>query len=151
MRTHDYAERRIYFLTIYTAGKKSIFSVDRFANIAYEIVLSFSDNYKIILHCMCIVPDHIHLLVEPEGETSVDRFIGIVKGRISYLARRNGFDGEVWQRSFYDHVLRRAEDIAETVRYILENPERKGIVKNYSDYRWSCDRYGIKESAEGQR
>ena len=100
---------------------------------------------------MCTMPDHIHLLVEPEGENSVDRFIGIVKGRISYLARRNGFDGEVWQRSFYDHVLRRAEDIAETVRYILENPERKGIVKNYSDYRWSCDRYGIKESVEEQR
>ena len=41
---------------------------------------------------------------------------------------------KLWQPSFYDHVLRKDEDLLETVKYIFNNPVRKKIVLHYKDY-----------------
>ncbi len=38
------------------------------------------------------------------------------------------------QRDFYDHVLRREEDILVHLRYIAENPVRRGLVDDWRDY-----------------
>jgi len=35
---------------------------------------------------------------------------------------------------FYDHILRKDEDIPKQINYILQNPVRKGLVKNWKDY-----------------
>ena len=42
--------------------------------------------------------------------------------------------GVRWQKDFYDHVIRTHEDIAAQVRYILDNPVRKGLVSSWEDY-----------------
>jgi putative transposase len=44
---------------------------------------------------------------------------------------------KLWQPSFYDHVLRKDEDLLETVKYILNNPVRKKIEAHYLDYQLS--------------
>jgi len=40
----------------------------------------------------------------------------------------------LWQRYFYDHVLRNEEDLKNVALYVLENPVRKGMVENWQDY-----------------
>ncbi len=40
----------------------------------------------------------------------------------------------LWQRSFFDHALRRNEDEIRTARYILANPVRAGLVERANDY-----------------
>ena len=44
---------------------------------------------------------------------------------------------KLWQPSFYDHVLRKDEDLLDTVKYIFNNPVRKKIVTHYLDYHLS--------------
>lgn len=39
-----------------------------------------------------------------------------------------------WQKDFYDHIIRRFNDIATQVRYILDNPVRKGLVSSWQEY-----------------
>ena len=39
-----------------------------------------------------------------------------------------------WQKDFYDHIMRTQEDIVAQVKYILDNPVRKGLVVNWEDY-----------------
>jgi REP element-mobilizing transposase RayT len=39
-----------------------------------------------------------------------------------------------WQKDFYDHVIRKHEDIATQVNYILDNPVRKGLVSSWQEY-----------------
>jgi len=39
-----------------------------------------------------------------------------------------------WQKDFYDHIIRTNEDIAAQVRYVLDNPVRKGLVLFWQDY-----------------
>lgn len=39
-----------------------------------------------------------------------------------------------WQKDFYDHIIRNHEDIAVQVKYILDNPVRKGLVSSWQEY-----------------
>jgi len=43
----------------------------------------------------------------------------------------------LWQKSFYDHVLRQDEDVQHTVNYILGNPVRNQMVEQARDYPYS--------------
>ncbi|HJZ04900.1 MAG TPA: hypothetical protein VI935_09660 [Thermodesulfobacteriota bacterium] len=48
------------------------------------------------------------------------------------LRKKQGFN--LWQKSFYDHILRNEESVIETVRYIFNNPVRKGMVGEFKEY-----------------
>jgi len=39
-----------------------------------------------------------------------------------------------WQKDFYDHVIRKHEDITTQIKYILDNPVRKGLVSSWQEY-----------------
>jgi REP element-mobilizing transposase RayT len=52
-----------------------------------------------------------------------------------------GYKGRVWQRSFYDHALRKDEDIMKVGEYIVYNPVRKGIVQSWTDYPYSWHKW----------
>jgi putative transposase len=84
----------------------------------------------------CIMPDHAHLLFVTAGEllgTAVGRF----KGRVSRQARLSKPGLAVWQQGYWDHVVRRTEGILPTLKYILLNPVRAGLVEDWWRYRWS--------------
>ncbi len=85
-------------------------------------------------HVYLFMPDHLHLLVEGQSDDS-DLWKCIVD-----FKQTTGFwlsstsRGERWQHDFFDHVLRKEEDIEKQVRYILENPVRAGIVRDWQEY-----------------
>ncbi|MFZ2089614.1 MAG: hypothetical protein WAU47_13665, partial [Desulfobaccales bacterium] len=39
-----------------------------------------------------------------------------------------------WQKDFFDHILRKDESLPVVIRYVLENPVRKGLVSDWRDY-----------------
>ena len=43
----------------------------------------------------------------------------------------------LWQESYFDRVLRDDEEMERTVRYVLENPVRKGLVNAFDEYPFS--------------
>jgi len=116
-------------------------------NIVIKILSDYARKYNVIIHAYCIMPDHLHILIEPTTNYPITRYIDIIKGRITHELHNNGLDGRIWQSGYYDHVLRKHENLKHLIKYILENPMRKGIVSNFVEYRWSWDKYGIKETA----
>ena len=56
-----------------------------------------------------------------------------------------GWQGPFWQASYYDHVVRRDEDIEAVRDYVLENPVRAGLVENAEDYPCSGSLIGGRE------
>ena len=106
-----------------------------------EIVSIFTDILTIVItKISCIVPvycfmtDHQHLIITGTGSNS-----DIRKAIVSYK-QKTGFwmsanqSGIKWQKDFYDHVIRTKKDIAVQVRYILDNPVRKGLVSSWQEY-----------------
>jgi REP element-mobilizing transposase RayT len=53
------------------------------------------------------------------------------------LAWAIGFQGRLWQRRFFDRILRREESIERVAEYIIHNPVRKGFVETWVEYPWS--------------
>ena len=59
-------------------------------------------------------------------------FIKMYKQKTGYWLSRNLNDR--WQKDFYDHVIRKEENLISIARYILDNPVRKGLVARWDDY-----------------
>ena len=99
-----------------------------------EILLDSLESQRAEAYVYLFMPDHLHILLGGSDDTS-DLWKCVVdfKQRSGYWLSRNGFEGK-WQKDFYDHILRKDEDIRKQVKYILNNPVRKGLVDNWRDY-----------------
>lgn len=86
------------------------------------------------LFAWCIMPDHLHVLLQ---DADAVEFVRLLKGRSVPFARRLGHSRRLWQRSFFDHALRREESVEHVARYIFENPVRAGLVEQAANYPWS--------------
>ena len=70
------------------------------------------------------MPNHIHLIIQigvdgvpGTAHPTVSRFIGLMKRYINKEIENN-----IWQKSFYDHIIRNEEDYQRICQYIDENP-----------------------------
>lgn len=89
-----------------------------------------------------VMPDHVHLIFMPlRCETGEDysfaEILGGIKGAsahsVNTALKRSG---RVWQDESFDHVVRCAENLEDKIRYVRENPVRKGLVSRPEDYKW---------------
>ena len=93
-------------------------------------------HFEVVAYCF--MPDHLHLLVQTGDGADLVGFVRLFKQRSGYAYRRLTGDPEVlWQKSYYDHVLRRDEDLHAAARYVWGNPVRGGLVENARDYPYS--------------
>ena len=123
-----------YFVTIST--NYSIRYLENKESVQYciDILKNISDVQTLNVLVYCFMPDHLHLLVEGKDENSdFKKFISLFKQKTNYHFKKiNG--RALWQENYYEHVLRKEEDTIEVVKYILNNPVRKGIVTEFKDY-----------------
>src|SRR5437879_12966197 len=82
------------------------------------------------------MPDHLHLLLTPEADISIERALQLIKGGFSYRlgkAKR----GPVWQESFTNHRIREEHDYERHAGYIRMNPLRARLVERPEMYPYS--------------
>jgi REP-associated tyrosine transposase len=83
------------------------------------------------------MPDHCHfILAGLNPSANLSAMMRAFKGHAAVAMRRFGIRG-VWQKSFYDHIIRNAEDLSAATVYLFENPVRAGFVKDISDWPFS--------------
>ena len=93
---------------------------------------------KFLIYCYCLMPDHFHISLSPSIESgSVSKILQSFKSYTTQIGWRYGIIGELWQKSFYDHIARKGEDLIEIYNYILYNPVRKGLVEKPEDWPFS--------------
>jgi putative transposase len=84
------------------------------------------------------MPEHVHLLLTPASDVTIERAIQPIKGAFSYeLGGVIGREREIWQRGFTDHRIRDEMDFAYHRNYIHQNPVERGIVFDPREYRYS--------------
>ncbi len=101
-----------------------------------ETLRAYSEKHGLAVLAYCFMPDHLHLLVEGDSESDLPQFIKDFKQRTGYAYRRSN-SGLLWQKSYYDHILRAEEDMRQVARYIIANPVRAALVTAASDYPYS--------------
>ena len=130
-----YREGHVFFVTIGTHERHPWFRLHPdLSELLVEVLNHTADERNAQLVAWCIMPDHVHLLVQ---DLDLVEFVRLLKGRMTPPARRHENGRRLWQRSFHDHGLRRDESLEHVALYIFENPVRSGWVDNAVDHPWS--------------
>ncbi len=134
-----------YMVTFTTPEHRQLSPAER--DITLETILHDASK-KYELYAACVMPDHVHLLLEPqiESENSKGKPIfyalsdilqtlkSVSSHRINKLADAKG--QRVWENESFDRVIRSQRDLDEKFHYICRNPWDSGVVPPDADYPW---------------
>jgi len=152
LKEYDYSTPGMYFVTICTEGKQKLLSnivgggaldapivvLTKMGKIAHKYILSSNRIPGVTVDKFVIMPNHIHLILVVEEtavkgtsmapsptNAAIPHFVSTFK---RFCHREIG--GPIFQRSYYDHVIRSKAEYREIWQYIDSNPDK-----------WMQDRY----------
>ena len=123
------SDNQIYHITTTTLNRAPIFKDFSTARLMMHILKKSDELNNTSTLALVIMPDHIHWLFQLHQKQSLSKLIQGIK---SISARAYG--NPIWQAGYYDHAIRKDEDIVNIARYIIANPLRAGLVKRVGDY-----------------
>lgn len=156
LQEFDYSQNGAYFVTICTKDKRNLFwnenhsvganrvrpqksKLSQYGQMVDNAITDIPNVYQNTnVDKYVVMPNHIHMIISicendvRNGRTwfapTISRIVKQTKGRIT---KQIGFS--VWQKSFYDHIIRNQADYDRIWQYIDENP-----------IKWELDEYYIK-------
>ena len=125
---------RVFFITTVTAHRQPIFRREAAANLLIDTLAHYRNQEKYLLHEFVIMPDHVHALLTPADEISLERAMQFIKGGFSFRLKSRG---PVWQASFTNHRVQDLADYEKHREYIWLNPVRARLAARAEEYRYS--------------
>lgn len=111
---------------------------------------------------VCVMPDHVHLILRPEKINEYPKIITSIKYYFSHrfndvgvetptyrnqlnlqtkqnptYGYKNKLEKGIWQRRYWEHTIKSDEDLYKHLDYIHYNPVKHGLVKNVKDWEYS--------------
>lgn len=144
---YDYSQNGAYYVTICTHDRKNLFGTVQYVGAHPRVRLSTAgvmiednlflleqkyDNIKIDYYC--VMPNHVHFIlilsdvnagqslhqiIQWYKTQTTNKYIKLVKAGIL-----SPFDKHVWQRRYYEHIIRGEKDLFEIRKYIRDNPAK---------------------------
>ena len=150
LRYFDYRQTAVYFVTICTRDKlstmgsirASVLTASRLGKLAETCWSAIPEHSTgVELDLFTVMPNHVHGLViidnpSPPSEdrrtpgelrtNSLGSIVGTFKAAVTRMARAQGIVGRdpIWQRGFWEHIVRGPKALDKIRRYIIENPAR---------------------------
>ncbi|NQU95650.1 MAG: transposase [Candidatus Omnitrophica bacterium] len=98
-------------------------------------------KYKISLYSYCLMPNHVHLLIEAEEVEKISKFMQWVnRGYTACFNSKYDKVGHLWQGRFKSKPILKGEYLVHCSTYIEENPVRANMVDDPVKYKWSSYR-----------
>ena len=134
LHNFSYAGLYRYSLTICTYRRQRVFVNREAVDLVLWQLLQSASRSGFAVIAYCFMPDHLHLLVEgTDDHAALNEFARVFK-QCSAYHWKSAFGSQLWQRSYFEHVLREGESPVKALRYILANPLRAGLVHRVEDY-----------------
>ncbi len=153
LKGYDYSTPGLYFVTVCAEGRKSIFGridnatvgLSRLGQIVHETWLALPQHCSSVnLHVFVVMPNHIHGILQIAGRLptkptlqdiesdrprvdshSLGAIVRSFKSAVTSRARLElPLSTEIWQRTYFERVIRDGEEFSNATRYITENPLR---------------------------
>jgi REP element-mobilizing transposase RayT len=97
------------------------------------------DRYRLL--AWCIMPNHVHAVVEPTDRNALDRIVHSWKSFTATSANQVlGRSGAFWHRDYFDRFIRDEGHLNRTIEYVENNPVKAGLVSEPAQWRWSSAR-----------
>jgi len=95
--------------------------------------LRFWDGTRYDLEAWCVMPNHVHVVLQMREQERLASIAGSWKSYSSHqINAALGRQGTVWERESFDRLIRNEGELARTIEYIRTNPERAGL----TNWRW---------------
>ena len=83
------------------------------------------DGQRYSLHAWCVMPNHVHVIVEPWPDHDLAKIIHSWKSFSAHeINKRLGRTGDVWQHDAYNHIIRSENEYRFQLAYVWENPDK---------------------------
>jgi REP element-mobilizing transposase RayT len=127
----------VYHVTSRGAGRADIFldDLDRFAFM--HLLRRTAGRFSWNCHAYCLMTNHYHLVVETRTHllsAGMHRLNGIYAQQLNARQERTG---HVFESRFRSRLVEREAHLANTCRYVMDNPVRAGICARAEDWPWS--------------
>ncbi|MCL1920225.1 MAG: SNF2-related protein [Kiritimatiellaeota bacterium] len=106
------------------------------AEIVQNALLHFNGKrYRLVE--WCIMPNHVHVLLEVFPGSSLSEIMHSWKSFTAHEANKKlNRKGDFWLPEYFDRFIRSPKHFDFTVNYIRENPVKAGLVRIYQDWQW---------------
>ncbi len=141
---------RTFFVSSRTIQGKHLLQSQRSAELLIDVLRSYTLAGKFKAHEFVVMPDHFHVLLSLNADTSIERAAQLIKGGFSFRRKKElGLEGEIWQRGFSEvRVLDRKSFLAYK-KYIDDNPVKAGLAATAEDYPYCSAYWRKKKKASG--
>lgn len=123
----------VYFVTCCTQDRRRILASPGVHQILREEWSRMAVQRGWLVGRYVVMPDHVHFFVSAAPDAGTDLALAIGKWK-EWTAKRMSRSGwavaPVWQREFFDHLLRSADSKDQKWSYVVENPVRAGLVRD---------------------
>jgi putative transposase len=140
-----------YFITQVTYQREPWLCSDIGRKALREAIEHTRNKYPFIIDAFVLLPDHFHaLLTLPDGESDFSVRLRLIKTYVSKyyrqeleidrsisLSRQKRGESNLWQRRFWEHLIRDEQDFANHCDYIHYNPTRHGFCQSPQDWPYS--------------
>jgi Ser-tRNA(Ala) deacylase AlaX/REP element-mobilizing transposase RayT len=132
-------------VTFSTRERRKLTSPER--DLVLKSVLYAHEHQQYQLYAACVMPDHVHLLFEPQikeedkdGKTvfwSLSEILQGIKSASAHNINKSlNQTGHVWEQESMDRMIRGQSDLEEKFHYICRNPWDAGVVELTENYPW---------------
>ncbi len=151
----QYRRVKIYggcvFFTVVTHQRRPILTEDICRDLLHQAWTDTARRFPFTTEAICLLPDHLHCIWQlPENDADYSIRWKEIKRiftkeyllRVGPGAERNNShlkrgEAAIWQRRFWEHVIRDEDDLVRHVEYIHYNPVKHGLVARAMDWPWS--------------
>ena len=137
-----------YFFTLVTFNRQQILCKE---DNLFALINAFryvKKKHPFALDAFVVLPDHMHCVVTlPDGDSNYPTRIRLFKSHftrhcvhnkgIESASRKAKNERTVWQRRYWEHLIKNDEDFRRHVEYIHYNPVKHGAVKSPKEWKYS--------------
>ncbi|HEY5972854.1 MAG TPA: transposase [Pseudoxanthomonas sp.] len=139
-----------YFFTVVLHHRRGNDLLTREIDLPRAVVADVRRRHPFHIHAWTVLPDHLHCVIElPPGDIDFALRWRLIKMDFSKkllatehrsAARIRRGERGIWQRRYWEHLIRDDRDFRAHVDYVHVNPLKHGLVKRVGDWPYSTFR-----------
>ena len=151
-----YSPDQTVFITQVVKDRLTIFNDDTTVQLLMQVMSTVKNYHPFSMIAYVILPDHFHMLIRNIGPSNFSQIMHSLKRNFTVEFKRYQDirrSTNLWQRRFWDHVIRDEGDFENHFHYIHHNPVKHGYVRSVSDWKFSSffdwQKQGVYEEWDG--
>ena len=138
-RPRLFAAGVLYHVIVRGNQRQKTFTAESDYQAYIERLARYRKKYDYVLHAYCLMPNHVHLLVESSEQPLAKFMQGLQQSYSQYFNLRHRKTGHVFEGRYKAILCQKDQYLLQLIRYIHLNPVRAGMVRSPERYRYSGD------------